>query len=115
MQIDDRFLEEVGLKDLPDSERPAMLRHIREVLELRLGQSLSKDMPDALLAEFFTHIKQGKSEQALVWLRQNIPNYSQILKAELSSLKKEIKVNAPQILKQSEISLSASEADDKTH
>ena len=115
MQIDDAFLEEVGLKDLSASERPAMLQHIRESLEVRLGQSLSKNIPDALLVEFFTHIKAGQSEQALAWLRKNIPNYSQIVKAELASLKKEIRANAAQILKQAEIPISSSEADDKSH
>ena len=96
--FDDSFLEEVGLKDLPADDRPAFLKHAREVLEVRLGESLSKGLSDDLLAEFFSHVQQDQPEQALAWLRKNVPGYSRIVQDEMTRLKAEIKVDAPRIL-----------------
>ena len=36
-QLDDKFLQEVGLGDLPDDQKQAFLAHFREQLELRVG------------------------------------------------------------------------------
>ena len=96
--FDDSFLEEVGLKELPADDRSAFLKHAREVLEMRLGESLSKGLADDLLTEFFSHVQQGRPEKALAWLRRNVPGYSRIVQDEIARLKAEIKADAPRIL-----------------
>ena len=95
--FDDSFLEDVGLKELPPDERPAFLKYAREVLEVRLGESLGKGLSDDLLAEFFSYVQQSKPEEALAWLRRNVPNYSRIVKDEVARLKAEIATDASRI------------------
>ena len=41
-QLDDKFLEEVGLGSLPDDQKKLFLDHFREQLELRVGLQLSE-------------------------------------------------------------------------
>ena len=48
-QLDDKFLEEVGLGSLPADQKQAFLAHLREQLELRVGTQLSEGLSDAPL------------------------------------------------------------------
>ena len=51
-QLDDNFLKELGLDQLPDEQRKPFLEHIYSELELRVGERLSQGMSDAQLDEF---------------------------------------------------------------
>lgn len=65
--LNNKFLEEVGLGELPDTEKPKMLAHIYETLEMRVGMKLASDMNDAQLAEFETLIS-GDPQKAITFL-----------------------------------------------
>lgn len=52
LKLDDSFLNEVGLDNMPQDEKTAFLNHIYEELELRVGSKLSDGMSDAMLYEF---------------------------------------------------------------
>ena len=41
-QLDDKFLQDVGLGSLPDDQKKMFLDHFREQLELRVGTKLSE-------------------------------------------------------------------------
>ncbi len=51
-QLDDNFLQQVGLGDLPEDQKQAFLAYFREQLELRVGTKLSEGLSDAQLSEF---------------------------------------------------------------
>lgn len=51
-QLDDNFLKELGLDQLPEGQRKPFLEHIYSELELRVGERLSQGMSDAQLDEF---------------------------------------------------------------
>lgn len=51
-QLDDKFLADIGLSDMPDDQKQAFLRHIYEELELRVGTRLSEGLSDLQLEEF---------------------------------------------------------------
>ena len=51
-QLDDKFLADIGLNDLPDEQKQAFLQHIYEELELRVGTRLSDGLSDQQLEEF---------------------------------------------------------------
>ncbi len=73
-QLDDRFLQDLGLDQLPEEQRQAFLQHIYEELELRVGTQLSDGMSDAQLEEFESII--DKKEDIIVnWLAQYAPEY----------------------------------------
>ena len=109
--LDDKFLEEVGLRGLPAEERPVLLRFIRQTLEGRLGETLSKGLPDGLLLEFLSYIQANRRDQAFKWLHQHAPGYPQVAQAEMARLKAEIKAAAPAILKHA----NETKAVDKSH
>lgn len=73
-QLDDQFLQDLGLDQLPEDQKQAFLAHILETLEERVGVRLSDGLSDAQLAEFESIIdKQPGAVEA--WLAANAPNY----------------------------------------
>lgn len=97
-KLDDNFLKELGLDNLPADEKNKMLSHIYETLEMRVGVRLASKMTDAQLDEFESFINNNDETGALKWLEANFPNYKDVVAEELSKLKEEIKQAAPQIL-----------------
>ena len=51
-KFDNRFLDSVGLADLPDSQREAFLQYAQDQLEIRIGESMSESLNDDQLSEF---------------------------------------------------------------
>ena len=51
-QLNDDFLKELGLDQLPDEQKKPFLDHIYDQLQLRVGERLSEGMSDAQLDEF---------------------------------------------------------------
>jgi isocitrate lyase len=75
-QLDDKFLQDVGLGDLPDDQKKAFLDHFREQLELRVGTRLSEGLSDAQLAEFESFIDRDAAKVDS-WLVANVPQYQE--------------------------------------
>lgn len=73
-QLDDNFLQEVGLGDLPAEQKKAFLDHFREQLELRVGTRLSDGLSDAQLEEFESFIDRNE-EQVNAWVQTHVPDY----------------------------------------
>lgn len=75
-QLDDKFLQDVGLGGLPDDQKQAFLQYFREQLELRVGTKLSEGLSDAQLDEFESFIDRD-SAKVNTWLAANVPDYEQ--------------------------------------
>lgn len=73
-QLDDKFLQDLGLDQLPEEQRQAFLQHIYEELELRVGTKLSDGLSDQQLDEF-EGIIDRKEEAVDRWLSTHTPNY----------------------------------------
>ncbi len=73
-QLDDNFLNDVGLAGLPDEQKKPFLQHVYDELELRVGTRLSDGMSDAQLQQFEAIIDR-KMEIVDPWLAQYFPNY----------------------------------------
>lgn len=73
-QLDDKFLADVGLQDLPEDQKKPFLQHIYDELELRVGTKLSEGMSDGQLEEFEAIIDR-KDETITNWLAQHVPDY----------------------------------------
>jgi hypothetical protein len=97
-QIDDKFLESLGLGALPQEDKEQMKAHIYETLEMRVGMTLASNMSDAQLDEFEGLMNNNDEEGALRWLETNFPNYRQVVADELEKLKTEVKSSASDIL-----------------
>lgn len=73
-QLDDQFLNDLGLGQLPDDQRQAFKEHIYSELELRVGVRLSEGLSDAQLAEFESFVDR-KDDQVRTWVATHAPNY----------------------------------------
>lgn len=75
-QLNDEFLRELGLDQLPEEQRKPFLDHIYSELELRVGERLSQGMSDAQLDEFANIIDKvpGVVDE---FLANNAPNYAE--------------------------------------
>jgi hypothetical protein len=73
-QLDDTFLEEVGLSAMPEEQKKAFLQHIYDELELRVGTRLSDGMSDGQLEEFESIIDR-KDDIISAWLAEHVPDY----------------------------------------
>lgn len=92
-QLDDKFLQDVGLGDLPEDQKKLFLDHFREQLELRVGTRLSEGLSDAQLQEFESFIDR-KDDQVNAWLAANVPNY------EEDTIYQQLKAGAPEQIPQ---------------
>jgi len=51
-QLDDKFLEEVGLGSMPDDQKEAFKTHMQEELEARVGAKMSEGLSADQISEF---------------------------------------------------------------
>lgn len=73
-QLDDKFLQELGLDQMPEEQREDFLKHIYGELEYRVGTQLSEGLSDQQLGQFEAII--DKDEAAIVgWINENAPEY----------------------------------------
>lgn len=75
-QLNDEFLKELGLDQLPEEQRKPFLDHIYSELELRVGERLSQGLSDAQLDEFANIIDKvpGAVDE---FLGKHAPQYQQ--------------------------------------
>ena len=75
-QLNEEFLKELGLDQLPEEQRKPFLQHIYSELEMRVGERLSQGMSDAQLDEF-ADIIDKKPNAVDNFLAKYAPNYQQ--------------------------------------
>lgn len=76
-QLDDKFLQDLGLADMPDDQKQAFLQTIYEELELRVGVKLSEGLSEAQMGEFEAFINRDE-EQVMAWFAANLPKYESL-------------------------------------
>jgi flagellar basal body rod protein FlgB len=74
-QLDDQFLMDIGLADLPDDQKKPFLQHVYDQLEYRVGVRLSEGMTDTQLEQFEAIIDRN---EVVVnnWIQANAPGYA---------------------------------------
>src|SRR3954470_2256454 len=102
LKIDNSLLQEVGLGNLPETEKNTFLKHIYETLEMRVGIRLADQMSNQQLDEFEQYFEAKDDAGAFKWLETNFPNYKDIVQQEFDKLKAEVAQSAPQILSASQ-------------
>ena len=75
-QLDDKFLQSVGLGDLPEDQKQAFLQHTYETLEERVGTRLAESLSEAQLEEFEGFATHNE-EKINAWLAEHVPNYQE--------------------------------------
>ena len=83
-QLDEKFLTDVGLTDLPPDQKQEFLQHIYSELELRVGTKLSEGMSDEQLAQYEAFVDQDE-QKVVAWFERYLPNYAEA--ADFQSLR----------------------------
>jgi hypothetical protein len=73
-QLDDKFLQELGLDQLPDDQKQAFKEHIYSELELRVGTRLSEGLTETQLTEFESFVDRD-DEKVRAWIIANAPQF----------------------------------------
>jgi hypothetical protein len=73
-QLDDKFLQELGLDQMPEDQKQAFKEHIYSELELRVGTRLSDGLSEAQLSEFESFVDRD-DEKVTAWIASNVPDY----------------------------------------
>lgn len=73
-QLDDQFLQDIGLADLPEEQKKPFLQHVYDQLEYRVGVRLSEGMSDEQLEEFEAIIDR-KPEVIAAWVERHAPDF----------------------------------------
>lgn len=88
-QLDDKFLQDLGLDQLPEDQKQAFKEHIYSQLELRVGTRLSDGLSDEQLAEFESFVDRDENK-VTAWVTANASNYAD------DESYKQLAANAPQ-------------------
>ena len=75
-QLDDKFLQELGLDQLPEDQKQTFLEQVYNSLEERVGIRLSEGLTDAQLEEFEGIIDRDPGK-VNAWLQAYAPNFQQ--------------------------------------
>jgi len=75
-QLDEQFLQDIGLGSLPEEQKQPFLQHVYDQLEYRVGVRLSEGMSDAQLEQFEAIIDR-KTEVVDAWIAQYAPAFEQ--------------------------------------
>ena len=74
-QLDDQFLTDIGLADLPEDQKKPFLQHVYDQLEYRVGMRLSEGMSESQLEEFEAIIDK-KPDVVEAWVSQFAPEFA---------------------------------------
>lgn len=74
-QLDDKFLQDLGLAAMPAGQKQAFLQTIYEELEMRVGVKLSEGLSEAQMGEFEAFINRDE-EAVREWFSKNLPGYA---------------------------------------
>lgn len=73
--LDENFLQDLGLSDLPEDQKTAFLAHIYTSLEERVGMQLSEGLSSEQFDEFEAIIDKDM-DRITAWLQANDPSYA---------------------------------------
>lgn len=73
-QLDDNFLNDLGLSSLPEEQKKAFLQHVYDELELSVGTKLSEGLNEMQLQEFEAFVDRDE-ERVRAWFEKNMADY----------------------------------------
>ena len=95
MQLDENFLQEMGLSAMPEDQKKQFLEYVQEELEIRIGERISRGLTQVQLNEFDMITDPA---EAADWLEKNRPDYREIVNRTIEELKAEIRANRNRLI-----------------
>ena len=98
MQIDDDFINSIGLSGLNEDQKNDALRQIADIFEFRFGNSLADQLSDEQLDQFAKIDTSGDRKELDSWLSVNVPDYESMGENVLKQLCTELKETHKEVL-----------------
>lgn len=95
VRVDEEFMREIGLDQMPLAEKQAFMSHAKEELEVRVGQSVGAYLTDEQVEEFERIVEPV---QAAAWLDRYVPNFREIVNTVFQNFKQELMGERQKIL-----------------
>ena len=95
MEIDEKFLADMGLSAMPEEQKQDFLAYVQEELEIRIGERISRGLTETQLNEFDMITDPN---EAAKWLEANRPDYREIVARTIAEMKDEIRANRAKLL-----------------
>lgn len=95
MEIDEKFLADMGLSAMPEEQKQDFLAYVQEELEIRIGERISRGLTETQLNEFDMITDPN---EAAKWLEVNRPDYREIVSRTIAEMKDEIRANRARLL-----------------
>lgn len=96
IRVDEDFMTEVGLTEMPAAEKQAFMNHAEEELEVRVGQKISAGLSDEQIDEFSRIHDDG--DATLSWLERNVPDFRETVMQVFQTFKQELAAERQSIL-----------------
>ena len=95
MELDEKFLQEMGLQAMPEEQKQQFLDYVQEELEVRIGDRISKGLTEVQLNEFDMITDPIES---IRWLEKNRPDFREIVNRTIEEMKEEIRANRHRLI-----------------
>ena len=92
--IEAKLLRSLGIL-LDQKHEDAMLEHLQETLQERVGLAVAELLEDDELKEFYDLVQKENEAELTEWLSDNLPDYKEIIEDEFDMLMGEIANDAP--------------------
>ena len=92
--IEAKLLRSLGIL-LDQKHEDAMLEHLQETLQERVGLAVAELLEDDELKEFYDLVQKENESELTEWLSDNLPDYKEIIEDEFDMLMGEIANDAP--------------------
>lgn len=94
--ITEDILDELGI-DLAGQDKAALLTHLNDTLQERIGVEITESLDDNRLQELLDLQESGSDDAISRWLKQNIPNLEEIVSDHTAVILGELAENADDI------------------
>lgn len=89
IKMDPRLIVLLGI-DLPKNQQTAFTEHAQETLNERVGLALIDTLNDDQAAHLIQLSRLNNPKAFTAWVRDNVPNYQQIISDQVDILMEEI-------------------------
>lgn len=93
-----QLVDEMGLSGLDTQQREQLIASLGDLMETRVSEVLANRMDDAQFAEFEKLVQAGDPNAVLNYIRMVVPDYDQILRAEMDKIKSEFGAEAAELV-----------------
>lgn len=95
MELNEQFLQDMGLSAMPEEQKQQFLDYVQDELELRIGHRIARGIPIEKLREFDAITDPAEATR---WLETNRPDYREIVTRTIEEMKEEIRANRAKLL-----------------